>query len=228
MRLKRSKHRPHRGTFSLRLILPRRLLDRDNSNLAVLRRISRWQLPAVLVAVSGVFELFGDTGRALLQFDRVAISGQEFWRLLTGHLVHLGPSHWLLNSLGLILVWLLVGVQFTGRQWLIVTVISMAGVDAGLWFFDPQLVWYVGMSGVLHGILAAGVVKGFQTVPREALMVGAAVLIKILYEQLIGPLPGSEHSASGSVVVDAHLYGALAGLGAAAVFWNSKPAKSPT
>ena len=202
--------------------------DRNNSSLAILRRISRWQLPAVLVAVSGIFELFGDTGRALLQFDRVAILNLEIWRLLTGHLAHLGPSHWLLNTFGLILVWLLVGVQFTGRQWLIVTIISIAGVDAGLWFFDPQLVWYVGMSGFLHGILAAGVVKGFQTVPREALMVGVAVLIKIVYEQLIGPLPGSEQSAGGSVVVDAHLYGALAGLGAAAVFWNNNPAKSPT
>jgi len=201
--------------------------DRNNSSLAILRRISRWQLPAVLVVISGIFELFGDTGRALLQFDRLAILDLEIWRLLTGHLVHLGPSHWLLNTFGLILVWLLVGMHFTSWQWLIVTVISIAGVDAGLWFFDSQLVWYVGMSGFLHGILAAGVVKGFQTVPREALMVGVAVLIKILYEQLIGPLPGSEQSASGNVVVDAHLYGALAGLCIAAVFWKKDRAKLP-
>ena len=202
--------------------------DRDNSTGAFLRRFSRWQLPAGLVVVSGIFELLGGTGRALLQFDRVAIVDLEIWRLLTGQLVHLGPSHWLLNTFGLILAWLLVGMHFSGRQWLIVTAVSIAGVDAGLWFFDPQLIWYVGMSGFLHGILAAGVVKGFQTVPREALVVGVAVSIKILYEQLIGPLPGSEHSAGGSVVVDAHLYGALAGLVAAAVFWNDKPAKSPT
>ena len=201
--------------------------DRNNSSLAILRRISGWQLPALLVVISGIFELFGDTGRALLQFDRLAILDLEIWRLLTGHLVHLGPSHWLLNTFGLILVWLLVGMHFTSWQWLIVTVISIAGVDAGLWFFDSQLVWYVGMSGFLHGILAAGVVKGFQTVPREALMVGVAVLIKILYEQLIGPLPGSEQSASGNVVVDAHLYGALAGLCIAAVFWKKDRAKSP-
>lgn len=201
--------------------------DRNNSSLAILRRISGWQLPALLVVISGIFELFGDTGRALLQYDRLAISDLEIWRLLTGHLVHLGPSHWLLNTFGLILVWLLVGMHFTSWQWLIVTVISIAGVDAGLWFFDSQLVWYVGMSGFLHGILAAGVVKGFQTVPRETLMVGVAVLIKILYEQLIGPLPGSEQSASGNVVVDAHLYGALAGLCIAAVFWKKDRAKSP-
>ena len=202
--------------------------DRKPSAFAVLPSISSWQLVAVLVLASGIFELFGDSGRAWLQYDRIAIADAEFWRLMSGHFVHLGLGHYFLNALALILVWVAVGMYFTNRQWLIVTAVSIAGVDAGLWLFNPQVVWYVGMSGFLHGLLAAGIVKGFQFLPREALLGGMVVLVKIVYEQMLGPMPGSEQSAGGNVVVDSHLYGALAGLGVAAVFWNSKQAKPPT
>ena len=196
-------------------------LDRNNSSLSFLRRISCWRIPAVLIICSGIFELLGEAGSAWLQYDRVAIMDLQVWRLVTGHLVHLGLSHYLLNALGLILVWLLVGMHFTGRQWLIVTAVAIAGVNIGLWFFNPQVVWYVGMSGFLHGLLAAGIVKAFQSVPREAIPIGVVVFAKILYEQMVGPMPGSEQSAGGDVVVDAHLYGALAGLCVAAVFWKT-------
>jgi hypothetical protein len=59
------------------------------------------------------------------------------------------------------------------------------------------------------------------------MVIGVAVLMKIMFEQLIGPLPGSEQSAGGDVVVNAHLYGVLAGVAAAAVFWNRDKANSP-
>ena len=201
--------------------------DQNNASLAILRRIFYWRLPAVLIISSGIIELFGDAGRSFLRFDRAAISLAELWRLVSGHFVHLGPNHFFLNACGLILVWLFVGMHFTLWQWLIVIVVSIAGIDAGLWFFDAQLTWYVGMSGFLHGMLAAGIVKGFQAVPREAMVIGVAVLMKIMFEQLIGPLPGSEQSAGGDVVVNAHLYGVLAGVAAAAVFWNRDKANSP-
>jgi membrane associated rhomboid family serine protease len=120
--------------------------DQNNASLAILRRISYWRLPALVIFSSGLIELFGDAGRSFLQFDRAAISMAELWRLISGHFVHLGPNHLLLNAFGLVLVWLLVGMHFTLRQWLIVIVVSIAGIDAGLWFFDPQLTWYVGMG----------------------------------------------------------------------------------
>ncbi len=201
--------------------------DCNRASLAILRRISGWRLPAVLIVTSGIVELFGDPGRSLLQFDRAAISDAELWRLFSGHFVHLGPGHFLLNAIGLILIWLLVGMHFTLRQWPIVVAVSIAGVDSGLWFFDPQLFWYVGMSGLLHGMLAAGVVKGLQAAPRQVLVIGTVLLMKIVYEQQLGPLPGSAQSAGGDVVVNAHLYGALAGAAAAAVFWHRGTETSP-
>ena len=197
-------------------------LDCNNPSLAVLRRVSYWRIPAVLILCSGIFELLGEGGRAWLQYDRAAIVDFEIWRLLTGHLVHLGPSHYYLNAIALMLVWVAVGEYFSSRQWLIATAVTIAGVNIGLWFFNPEIVWYVGMSGFLHGLLVAGIVKGFQFLPREALLGGMVVLAKIVYEQMLGPMPGSEQSAGGKVVVDSNFYGTLAGLCVAAVFWKTK------
>ena len=38
-------------------------------------------------------------------------------------------------------------------------VASVAMIDLGFVLFEPQLDWYVGLSGVLHGALAAGAVS---------------------------------------------------------------------
>ena len=197
-------------------------LDRNQLCQLILRRVSRWWLPAMMIVASGVFEAFGDGGRAWLQYDRIAILDAELWRLVTGHFVHLGPGHYVLNAIAVFLVWVAVGEYLSSPQWLVATAVTIAGVNAGLWLFNPEIVWYVGMSGFLHGLLVAGIVLGFQFLPREALLGGMVVASKIVYEQMLGPMPGSEQSAGGNVVVDAHLYGALAGLAIAAVFWKKK------
>ena len=197
-------------------------LDRNQLCQQILRRVSRWWLPAMMIVASGVFEAFGDGGRAWLQYDRIAILDAELWRLVTGHFVHLGPGHYALNAIAVFLVWVAVGEYLSSPQWLVATAVTIAGVNAGLWLFNPEIVWYVGMSGFLHGLLVAGIVLGFQFLPREALLGGMVVASKIVYEQILGPMPGSEQSAGGNVVVDAHLYGALAGLALAAVFWKKK------
>jgi len=86
-----------------------------------------------------------------------------------------------------------------------------------LWFLDPDVEWYVGLSGLLHGLLTAGLLASFLAGSRDALLLGLLVAGKILWEQVSGPLPGSQGLAGAAVVVDAHLYGALAGAAAAIV-----------
>lgn len=152
----------------------------------------------------------------LLRFDRGGIANGEAWRLLSGHAVHLGISHWLLNIAGLGLVWYLVGDAFDWRRWLIVVASGIAAIDAGLWMLNPSLNWYVGLSGLLHGLLVAGIVGTWHRRRFEAAILGAIVTAKLGYEQLAGPLPGSELTSGGAVVVDAHLYGAIGGLVAGA------------
>lgn len=175
------------------------------------RSFSVWVLPGAIIAIAALLAVSGDWGRELLRYDRDAISNAEIWRLLTGHLVHLGWSHFLLNAAGLLLIFYLVASRFTSLQWLLVVIAVLIGIDIGFWFWQPQLVWYVGLSGLLHGILAAGAADGLRTGQLDYRLIAAFLVIKLTYEQFIGPLPGSEGTTGGNVVVAAHLYGAISG-----------------
>ncbi|MEW8383895.1 MAG: rhombosortase, partial [Candidatus Thiodiazotropha taylori] len=134
------------------------------------------------------------------------------WRLITAHLVHLGWGHLTMNLLGLWMVWGLLlnnlPAQRCGLILLLITLIT----STALWFFSPQLVWYRGLSGALHGLLIWGLLKQMKQEPLLSVSLLIAVLVKIAWEQWQGPLPGSESMADGPVVVASHLYGALSGM----------------
>ena len=164
---------------------------------------------ALLVLIT----LTGETGRTLLRYDREALAHGELWRLLTAHLVHLDLHHALLNCLGLLLMWALFARDYTPRQWLLITLGSMAVIDAGLAVWDSTLRWYVGSSGALHGAMAAGTLAHLRRGERDGWLLAAFLVGKIAWEQGVGALP---LSGSNPVVVDAHLFGAAGGLAAAA------------
>ncbi|HEX2138289.1 MAG TPA: rhombosortase [Woeseiaceae bacterium] len=176
-----------------------------------MRRVTHWQVPLVIGTASVLAAALGGAGRLWLRWDREGLAAGEFWRLATGHFVHLNPGHLVLNFAGLALVWVLVGGRYGTFGWCAVIAFSIAVMDAGFWFLDPGLSWYVGLSGLLHGLLMAGTVDRLRDAPLESAVLGLLVIGKLAWEQYAGPLPGSEISAGGPVVVNAHLYGAIAG-----------------
>ena len=178
---------------------------------------SSWWPPGMILAGMAGLALLGNWGREVLRYDRIAIGHGEVWRLVSGHLVHLGWSHFALNGIGLVLICYLVAARFALRQWLLISGLVIAGIDLGFWFLQPQLLWYVGMSGWLHGLLAAGTVSCLRARQREFWVIAVFLVGKLGYEQLLGPLPGSESTTGGNVVVAAHLYGAVSG--ALAAVW---------
>lgn len=168
-----------------------------------------WLLPVALLVLMGLLQLLGWVEP--LRYERVEVATGQWWRLLTANLVHLGWHHLLMNGLALLLLWLLFGRQRSERQWGGVLLASTLGVTGGLWLLDPALQWYVGLSGVLHGIFAAGVVGQWREDRRLALLMGAALLLKIGWEQMTGGAAATAAFVGGAVVVDAHLYGAVSG-----------------
>lgn len=176
--------------------------------------LSAWLPVLGVAAVVVALGLGGDPARDLLAYERESIASGQLWRLLSAHFVHLGYPHLFLNLAGLALAWYLVGDAWSGAQWLQVWAASVLLVSSGLWFLEPQLGWYVGLSGVLHGLLAAGI-AGSPPGRAETWVLAAALAGKLGWEQLAGPLPGSEATSGGDVIVDAHLFGAIGGLLAA-------------
>ncbi len=182
-----------------------------------LSSLARYSLPLALAVAAIALQWGGEVVIPALRYERGAIIGGEWWRLLTGHLVHLSWSHLGLNLAGLALVWMLVGAYWSVRAWWIIAFVCMAGTSAGLLLGLPDLAWYVGLSGMLHGLLMAGVLAGIAARHKDMMLLLLGVAAKLAWEQWHGPLPGSAEAAGGPVVVDAHLFGAIAGALAAAV-----------
>ena len=174
---------------------------------------ARLFLPGVLLAAAVLgLAAWGDAGRKLLCYDRAGLAAGEWWRLLSGHLVHLGWRHAVMDLAAALTLGWLFGRELSPRRWVWVLLLSLLAVNAGLWWLDPGITWYVGLSGVLHGVMAAGsVTLARQRVPAGYWLLGALAL-KLGVEQLFGPLWLAAESAGGPVIVNAHLYGAAGGL----------------
>ena len=146
-----------------------------------------------------------------LRFDRAEIDAGAWWRLLSGNFVHLGASHLGMNLVGLALVVSLVWGRFGAAEWAVVTLFGSLVVGIGLYVLNPEIGWYVGFSGTLHGLIVAGSVADLRHYPRSAALLLLLIAGKLAWEQYAGALPGSEATAGGRVVVDSHLYGAVGG-----------------
>jgi len=182
-----------------------------------IRRVTE---PAIALAIGIIVLclLLQSTGfDQTLRFDRDAIAAGQIWLLLTGNFVHLGTSHLLMNLAGFVLVVALVWSRFDWKQWVLITLFSSLVVGIGLYLLDEDVFWYVGFSGTLHGLVIAGSLADLRFYPKSAGLLLLLVVGKLGWEQFAGALPGSESVAGGTVVVNAHLYGAIGGAIAAAV-----------
>jgi len=148
-----------------------------------------------------------------LRYARGGISAGEWWRLVTGHLVHLGAAHLAMNAIGAVLVAWLVGAHLRPLAWAVTALACALGIGMGLFWGRPDLEWYVGLSGVLHGLLVAGGLAALAD-QRErgfAVMLLMAVSAKLAWEQVSGAVSAPAALAGGAVVFDAHLFGAVTG-----------------
>lgn len=179
--------------------------------------IQRYWLALLIMLICGMFQWFDL--KSVLEFNRTSIIEGEHWRWLSANFIHLGTGHYWMNMGALGLLWLMFYNSLCWREWIFMFIFGSLVVSVGVWFFDPHLTYYVGLSGTLHGVIIAGALR---ELPRDRLFACAVLLMaigKLIYEQLYGALPGSESTAGGHVLVNAHLYGALGGALSLAMLW---------
>jgi rhomboid family GlyGly-CTERM serine protease len=183
--------------------------------------------PAIVVTLLVVLHLAGSELQQALRYDRAAVLAGEWWRLLTGHLVHGDLVHLGWNLGGVLLVWWLFGREYTNLQWLLILLVSTAAVDIGFLWLEPQIGWYVGFSGTLHGCMAAGLAAWLR---RDAdwltLSVAALFAAKLAWEYFAGPLPFTGGTISLPVIHEAHAYGAIGGLLCGLAILRARPGRA--
>jgi len=188
------------------------------------KKVEDWIPALVIIGIAAVLQALPGAVEAL-RYQADANANQP-WRLITGHWVHLGWMHLVLNAAGIALLAALFSQEFKPVDWIATTTLMPLAISCGFLLFNPQLQWYVGLSGVLHGLMLTGCLLLWQTSPhaagkRMAAIIALVVLAKLAHEQWAGAESGTEKLISGSVVVDAHLFGAIAGIlwGIARLLW---------
>ena len=88
-------------------------------------------LVGLLAAVLVLLWFTGESGRELLRYERAAVLQGQYWRLLTGHLVHGSGQHLLLNAVGLGLIAALFPREYSLRGWLLILASSVVTIDLG-------------------------------------------------------------------------------------------------
>lgn len=168
--------------------------------------------PVLLAACVLLAQIFEPLSGQWLAYDRYAVEGMETWRLLTANIVHTNIYHTLLNLTGLLLLSLLHSQHYRIIRFWKVFLWCAVLTSTGIYFFSANLIWYAGLSGALHGMFIWGACMDIRAGLKSGYLLLAGVLAKVCYEQLYG---SSEEVASlidATVAVDAHLYGAVAGI----------------
>ena len=168
-------------------------------------------LTVLVLCIFAQFSLM--SGIDWFQFAREDIEAGQWWRFITGNLVHLNWRHFAMNSVALIAIYILFPDVLKITGWVLVFLINCMTVTVGIWLFSPEIYWYVGLSGTLHGLVVVLLLLDFITHKNLLnLILFVVLLAKLVWEAWMGPIPGSEQTAGGPVIVQAHFYGFIGGL----------------
>ncbi len=176
-----------------------------------------WRYIAAVIPFMVLLQLIGPE---YFRFERDWMASGEIWRLVSAHWVHVGWMHLLLNGLGLVICVSLTTPGWSIKRWVITSLIMGLGISILATLYNPEIRDYSGHSGILYGLYVLG---GLSLFPRDrliALLVIAAIVVKISIEQLSSFDFTTSELIGAHVLIDAHLYGLLIAI-AIALVWST-------
>ena len=166
--------------------------------------------------------------RGALIYDRAALVRGEWWRLWTGHCVHFGWPHFVADGgLFVIMGWLLE----RAHPWFsrVALVLMPLFISALLYWFDPTMQRYGGLSAVDLGLLLYLAGQGWQRDWSDWFWPAVLVIYvgEVIFETVQGGQGGGMirfDDASVKVATSAHVASALYAAAAWGIAWRRRKA----
>lgn len=130
------------------------------------------------------------------------------WRFLTAHWVHVGWMHYLLNMIAFVcLPFIFPKIKTSillGLVILLPLVLSLI-----FYFAYPNIELYAGFSGVLHGLYCMAALVSLNDGKERgfALLILFCLIIKLLWEAIVGELSATARLIGSPVLIEAHQLG---------------------
>jgi rhomboid family GlyGly-CTERM serine protease len=189
-----------------------------------------WRGWTVALTLVSIVAFFWPTLTEVLIYDRGLIGSGQVWRIWTGHCTHVNLSHLFWN----LAVFVPAGFWLERLQprltaWFYLG--AALGISLGLYFADPSLLRYSGLSGIATGQLVLLAIVQLRTKNDEPSWFWLAVLGLITVKvgmELTRPTPVFVDFANGVRNVPlAHIGGIVCALIAASCYHPTRAAPTP-
>ena len=151
----------------------------------ILHAIGRASLPIrslTITAICLILFAFGSSAENFLVYDRALVDAGQWWRLISGQLIHIGNDHLFWDVSAFILLAALVEPKGRVAFWGIMAV-SFLPIGVFVHLFLPDLHIYAGLSGGLNALLF---ITTYDMWKRDGGWLAPAVLVgcalKIIFE----------------------------------------------
>lgn len=166
----------------------------------------------ILIIISIALYTVQDHSLTLLEFNRSAITNGDYYRLLTGNLMHSNHWHLIFNVAGLGILTYLFYHLLTNKHFIVFSIINAILVSVLIYYYSPTTQHYVGLSGYLHGLFVYCCLIEINKGMKESWFLLLGVSIKIGYENIYGANSDMSDLIDVSIATEAHLFGALIAL----------------
>lgn len=155
-----------------------------------------------------------------LSYLRVNIAQGQVWRLITANLLHTNFWHLVMNLAGLWVILFLHEMHYRKKPRLVyVLFLSLCLLEGlGLYYFYPNLLAYVGLSGVLHGLFTFGAMMDITKSYRSGYLLLLGVFAKVYVEHTYGASESLAELIGARVATESHGVGVASGI-ICAVIW---------
>ena len=194
---------------------------RMNHIIAYSRRATVGRIPyaSLLLTLLAVLIHMANGLRVSLIYERSVLEHLELWRLLTCHWVHLNWDHLFWSTATFLFLGSICEI-FDNKKTYATIAIAAVLIPAGIWYGQPDLMIYGGLSGLdcaLYALLLTLLVKRELKSANRAwalfYTIGLmALLAKVTYESVTGQTIFVANTHSGMVPVPlSHLVGGFVG-----------------